>query len=62
MTTLSEFLKRRIREILHQHSEHISSGVCSDYSNYQKMAGVIEGLKLAERELLDWVEKNIKED
>ena len=29
--------------------------------DYQKMAGVIEGLALAEREVLDWQEKHLKE-
>jgi len=59
--SLSEFLKNRLRMIMNQHADHISTGACKDYSDYQKMAGIIEGLALAERELLDWVEKNIRE-
>ena len=60
--SLSTFLKSRLREIMNQHADHISTGACKDYSDYQKMAGIIEGLALAERELLDWVEKHIQED
>ena len=59
--SLSEFMKKRLRNIMNQHADHISTGACKDYSDYQKMAGIIEGLALAERELLDWVQKNIQE-
>lgn len=59
--SLSEFMKKRLREIMNQHADHVSTGACKDFSDYQKMAGIIEGLALAERELLDWVEKNIQE-
>ena len=58
--SLSVFLKKRLREAMNQHADHISTGACKDYSDYQKMAGVIEGLALAEREVLDWTEKHIK--
>ena len=60
--SLSEFLKGRLREIMNQHADHLATGACKDYSDYQKMAGIIEGLALAERELLDWVEKHIQEE
>lgn len=59
--SLSEFMKKRLREIMNQHADHVSTGACKDFSDYQKMAGIIEGLALAERELLDWVEKKIQE-
>ena len=59
--SLSEFMKKILRNIMNQHADHISTGACKDYSDYQKMAGIIEGLALAERELLDWVEKHIQE-
>tara|TARA_R110000796_G_scaffold197507_2_gene313833 strand:+ start:712 stop:936 length:225 start_codon:yes stop_codon:yes gene_type:complete len=59
--SLSEFLKKKLRNIMNQHADHISTGACKDYSDYQKMAGIIEGLALAEREVLDWVEKHIQE-
>ena len=58
--SLSVFLKKRLRDSMNQHADHIATGACKDYSDYQKMAGVIEGLALAEREVLDWTEKHIK--
>jgi len=47
---------------MNDHADHISTGACKDYSEYQKMVGIIEGLALTEREVLDWVEKFIKAD
>ena len=58
--SLSVFLKKRLRDSMNQHADHIATGACKDYSDYQKMAGVIEGLALAEREVLDWTEKHLK--
>jgi hypothetical protein len=60
-SSLSEFMKKRLRDVMNQHADHISTGACKDYSDYQKMAGIIEGLALAERELLDWVERHVNE-
>ena len=54
--SLSEFLLKRLREVMNDHADHISTGSCKDYAEYQKMVGIIEGLALAERELLDLVE------
>ena len=59
--SLSAFLKMKLRDLMNQHADHIATGACKDYSDYQKMAGVIEGLALAEREVLDWAEKHLKE-
>ena len=44
--SLSEFLIRRVREMMNDHADHISTGACKDYSEYQKMVGIIEGLAL----------------
>ena len=58
--SLSTFLKGKLRELMNQHADHMATGACKDYSEYQKMAGVIEGLALAEREVLDWTDKHYK--
>jgi len=59
--SLSTFLKGKLRELMNQHADHMATGACKDYSEYQKMAGVIEGLALAEREMLDWAEQHLKQ-
>jgi|TARA_R100001163_G_scaffold65781_2_gene64815 hypothetical protein len=60
--SLSEFLQKRIRENMHEHADFISTGSCKDFEEYKKITGIIEGLALAERELLDWIERHIKEE
>tara|TARA_R100000541_G_C1876110_1_gene81616 strand:- start:287 stop:427 length:141 start_codon:yes stop_codon:yes gene_type:complete len=42
-------------------SDHISGGSCKEYSDYTKCCGIIEGLALAERELLD-LKKRLESD
>ena len=59
--SLSEHMKLKLRGMMNEHADHIASGACKDYSEYQKMTGVIEGLALAERELLDYVERVLTE-
>ena len=59
--SLSEHLKIKLRGMMNEHADHIASGACKNFDEYQKMTGVIEGLALAERELLDYVEKGLTE-
>lgn len=47
--------------MMNEHADHIASGACKDFNEYQKMTGIIEGLALAERELLDYIERVLKE-
>lgn len=54
--TLS-YLRQQIRRIMNDTSDHLSAGACKDYSEYSRCCGVIEGLALAERELLDLQER-----
>jgi len=55
--SLSEHLKIKLRGMMNEHADHIASGACKNFDEYQKMTGIIEGLALAERELLDYVER-----
>ena len=48
-----DLLRMKIREHLNDFSDDISGGSATDYAAYQRMVGVIEGLALAERELVD---------
>ena len=52
-----DILRKKIREEMNEMSDHISGGACSDYSEYSKCCGVIQGLAIAERELLDLKQK-----
>lgn len=58
--SLSEHMKIKLRTLMNDHADHMSTGACKDFSEYQKMAGIIEGLALAERELLDFTQRNLE--
>ncbi len=48
-----EYLRDKFRSQMNDMSDHISGGGCKEFSEYARCCGVIEGLALAERELLD---------
>ena len=50
-TTLS-LLQEKLRILMNDHSDTLIDGSCEDYADYKHKAGVIQGLALAERELL----------
>lgn len=53
---LFETYQKKLRERMNDNADSISTGSAKTYDEYSKMVGVIEGLALAERELLDLVE------
>jgi hypothetical protein len=54
---LFEVVRKGIRAQMNEMSDHISGGGCSDFSEYSKCCGIIQGLAIAERELLDLKER-----
>lgn len=57
-----EVLRDMIRRDMNNYADDIAGGACADYSQYQKLCGVIQGLALAERHLLDLAERLEKAD
>ena len=53
-------LKDKIRIIMNERADHISTGGCNNFEEYSRSCGIIEGLAMAERELLD-LNKKIEE-
>ena len=47
--------------MMNEHADHIATGACKDFPEYQKMVGIIEGIALAERELLDYIERVLEQ-
>jgi len=45
---------------MNERADDLAMGGASSFDEYQKMVGVIEGLAVAERELLDLMEKQRK--
>ncbi len=58
----AEALRVNIRTDMNNYTDDMANGVCADYAAYQKLCGVIQGLAIAERHLLDLVEVNQKKE
>ena len=50
-------LREQIRTDLNNYADDLALGVCQDYAQYQKLCGIIQGLGLAERYIIDLAEK-----
>ncbi len=46
---------------MNDHADSIAGGGCKDFAEYKRLTGVIEGIAIAEREVLDWVDRNTRE-
>jgi len=62
MDNFAIVLRDKIRKDMNDYTDDMANGVCGDFAAYQKLCGVIQGLALAERHLLDLVELQQKED
>jgi hypothetical protein len=50
-------LREQIRTDMNNYTDDLANGVCQSYDQYQKLCGVIQGLAIAERYLLDLAQK-----
>ena len=58
----ADVLRAKIRKDMNEYTYDMAGGVCGDFAAYQKLCGVIQGLALAERHLLDLVEAQQKDE
>lgn len=56
-----DILRKHIRDDMNNYADDVAGGACADYASYQKLCGVIQGLAIAERHLLD-LAKRVKEE
>ena len=56
-----EALRKNIREDMNNYTDDLANGQCASFEVYRELCGVIRGLALAERHLLDLADK-MKED
>ena len=62
---ISEFarvLREKIRTDMNNYADDLSGGLCRSFDEYQKLCGVIQGLAIAERYLIDLAAKVEKSD
>ena len=57
ITEFARVLREKIRTDLNNYCDDIAGGQCRSFDEYQKLCGVIQGLAIAERHLLDLAEK-----
>jgi hypothetical protein len=50
-------LREQIRTDMNNYADDIAGGACRNFDEYQKLVGVIQGLALAERYILDLAKK-----
>ena len=55
--TLIDKYKLRLRNLMNDRADNIATGSCASFDEYKHQSGVIEGLALAERELLDIIQE-----
>lgn len=55
-------LKQSIRKEMNQYADDVATGQCTSFEDYKRLCGVIQGLALAERLLLDLADKKEKMD
>ena len=55
-------LREKLRNDMNNYTDDMAGGACRSYDDYQKLCGLISGLALAERHLLDLLEKVEKSD
>ena len=48
-----DYMRDHLRVQMNEYADHVSGGACKDFNEYAKVCGIIEGLALAEREMLD---------
>jgi hypothetical protein len=50
-------LREKLRTDMNNYADDMAGGACRSFDDYQKLCGLIQGLAVAERHLLDLVEK-----
>jgi hypothetical protein len=54
--SFEEQIRKRLREHLNNSADDLATGGATDYADYRFRVGVIQGLAMAEREILDLIE------
>lgn len=62
METIASVLREKLRTDMNNYADDLASGACRNFEEYQKLCGVIQGLAIAERHLIDLVKASEEED
>ena len=50
-------IREKLREDMNNYTDDMANGVCQSFEQYQKLCGVIQGLAIAERYVMDLAKK-----
>lgn len=56
-----DVIKKKIRQHMNEIADDLAGGAAIDYANYRYLVGIVSGLAMIEREILDY-EKSRNED
>jgi hypothetical protein len=57
ISDFARVLREKLRTDMNNYADDLAGGACRSFDEYQKLCGLIQGLAVAERHLLDLVEK-----
>jgi hypothetical protein len=57
ISDFARVLREKLRTDMNNYADDLAGGMCRSFDDYQKLCGVIQGLAIAERHILDLVEK-----
>lgn len=57
-----EIIKKKIRQHMNEIADDLAGGAAIDYPNYRYLVGMISGLAIVEREIIDMLERADEED
>ena len=61
MTEL-DVIKQKIRKFLNEYADDLAGGIATDFAHYRYVTGVVHGLALVEREIIDLQQARSEED
>ena len=57
ISDFARVLREKLRTDMNNYADDLAGGACRNYDEYQKLCGLIQGLAIAERYLIDLAEK-----
>ena len=57
MVDVFDLLRQKFRTEMNNYTDDLATGNCRSFEEYQKLCGVIQGLAIAERHVLDLKDK-----
>lgn len=57
-----ELIRKKIRQHMNEIADDLAGGAAIDYPNYRYLVGMISGLAIVEREIIDIAERSAQED